>query len=70
MAPHILKRDLPAVSSLALTAPTGLYPGNLMLANLSQSDGTGPTIVSLRSAANKAPFAASGTSPVAAISKT
>lgn len=52
-----------AVTALALTAPSGLFPGNLMLANLSQSYGSGSSSVSLSSVANVDPYAASGTAP-------
>ncbi len=53
-----------AVSSLTLTAPSGLFPGNLMLANLSQSYTSVPTVVSLSSVANVAPFGIAGTVPL------
>lgn len=52
-----------AVSSLTLTAPSGLFPGDLMLANLSQSYGSGPTSVSLTSVANVAPYSVIGLIP-------
>jgi MSHA biogenesis protein MshQ len=51
-----------AVSSLTLTAPSGLFPGNLMLANLTQS--YLPSVVSLTSVANDAPFGVAGTVPL------
>ena len=53
-----------AVGSLTLTAPSGLFPGNLMLANLSQSYVPVQTIVSLSSVANVAPFGVTGTAPL------
>ena len=52
-----------AVSSLTLTAPAALYPGDLMIANLSQSYGGGPVTVSLSSVANVAALSNQGTNP-------
>jgi len=53
-----------AVTALTLTAPSGLSAGNVMLANLSQSYGTGATVVSLSAVANVEALQNEGTNPV------
>jgi MSHA biogenesis protein MshQ len=50
-----------AVSSLAITAPAALFPGNVMIANVSQSYGSRPTQVNLSSAANLDDITTDGT---------
>ncbi len=52
------------MTSLTLTAPAGLFPGNLMLANLSQNYGSLPTVVSLSAVANVEALQNEGTNPV------
>ena len=52
-----------AVSSLSLSAPTGLSTGDLMVAEISQAYTPGWTSVNLTSVANVDPYAASGAPP-------
>lgn len=56
-----------AVSSIAITAPAASFPGNVMIANVSQSYGSRPTQVSLSSAANVDDITTDGTTGVAGL---